>query len=77
MLITPLERRCFAEGDQLGLGEHSDYVAAMKQAAESLQVPLVDLYSMSRHELRRAGAEKTKTGICTYLPGSILPIWMD
>ena len=41
VLITPLERRCFAEGNQLGVGEHSDYVAAMKQAAENLDVPLI------------------------------------
>ena len=60
VLITPLERRCFAEGNQLGVGEHSDYVAAMKQAAENLDVPLIDLYSMSREKLRKAGAEKTK-----------------
>ena len=60
VLITPLERRCFVEGNQLGLGEHSDYVAAMKQTAEKLKVPLIDLYSMSRTELRKAGAEKTK-----------------
>ncbi|MGN0141673.1 MAG: rhamnogalacturonan acetylesterase [Roseburia sp.] len=62
VLITPLERRCFVEGshDQLGLGEHSDYVAAMKQTAQKLNVPLIDLYSMSRAELRKAGAEKTK-----------------
>lgn len=60
VLITPLERRCFVEGDQLGLGEHSDYVAAMKQTAEKLKVPLVDLYSMSRAELRKAGAKKSR-----------------
>ncbi len=76
VLITPLERRCFAEGDQLGLGEHSDYVAAMKQTAESLQIPLVDLYSMSRHELRRAGAEKTKNWYM-HLPAGIYPSHMD
>ena len=48
----------------------------MKQAAESLQVPLVDLYSMSRHELRRAGAEKTKNWYM-HLPAGIYPSHMD
>ena len=72
VLITPLERRCFAEGDQLGVGEHSDYVAAMKQAAENLDVPLIDLYSMSREKLRKAGAEKTKDWYM-HLPKDVYP----
>lgn len=55
VLITPLERRCFVDAKHLGMGAHSDYVAAMKQTAEKNQVPLVDLYSMSRCELKKAG----------------------
>ena len=31
VLITPLERRCFVDDKHLGIGAHSDYVAAMKQ----------------------------------------------
>lgn len=55
VLITPLERRCFVDEKHLGLGEHSDYVAGMKQTAEKCNVPLIDLYSMSRQELKRVG----------------------
>lgn len=55
VLITPLERRCFVDERHLGIGAHSDYVAAMKQTAERRGVPLVDLYSMSRGELKQAG----------------------
>lgn len=55
VLITPLERRCFVDAKHLGMGAHSDYVAAMKQTAEKNTVPLVDLYSMSRCELKKAG----------------------
>ena len=51
VLITPLERRCFMDDKHLGIGAHSDYVAAVKQTAEKCNVPLVDLYSMSRMEL--------------------------
>ncbi len=76
VLITPLERRCFVEGDQLGLGEHTDYVAAMKQTAENLNVPLIDLYSMSRAELRRAGAEKTKSWYM-HLPQGVYPSYLE
>lgn len=60
VLITPLERRCFKDDKHLGIGAHSDYVAAMKQTAEKCNVPLVDLYSMSRMELKKAGEEKSR-----------------
>ena len=55
VLITPLERRCFVDEKCLGVGEHSDYVSAMKLTAEKQEVPLVDLYTMSRTALKRAG----------------------
>lgn len=60
VLITPLERRCFTAEGTLGAGEHEPYVKAMKQTAEELTVPLVDLYTMSRDALLKAGAEKSK-----------------
>ena len=60
VLITPLERRCFMDEKHLGIGAHSDYVAAMKQTAEKNNVPLVDLYSMSRMELKRAGEKNSR-----------------
>lgn len=60
VLITPLERRCFTDETHLGAGAHADYVAAMKQAAERSGVPLIDLYSMSRVELEKAGEEASR-----------------
>lgn len=60
VLITPLERRCFVDDKHLGMGAHSDYVAAMKQTAEKNNVPLVDLYSMSRAELKKVGELKSR-----------------
>lgn len=57
VLITPLERRCFVGEKHLDIGAHSDYVAAMKQTAAQQNVPLVDLYSYSRSELKKAGAK--------------------
>lgn len=59
VLITPLERRCFNENRELGPGAHGDYVAGMKQTAAEEQVPLVDLYSMSRAKLTETGYEET------------------
>lgn len=60
VLITPLERRCFMDEKHLGIGGHSDYVAAMKQTAEKEEVPLVDLYSASRAELKRIGEAESR-----------------
>jgi len=60
VLITPLERRCFEDGGQLGAGAHGEYVAAMKQVARDLDVPLVDLYGMSRAALETAGEKKSR-----------------
>lgn len=67
VLITPLERRCFNEDGRLGAGAHGDYVAAMKQTAEECDVPLVDLYSMSRAALEKAG-EKSSRKWYMYFP---------
>ena len=67
----------FASPGRINLiGEHTDYVAAMKQTAENLNVPLIDLYSMSRAEMRKAGAEKTKEWYM-HLPAFVYPSHMD
>ncbi len=60
VLITPLERRCFVDDRHLGMGAHSDYVAAMKHTAEKNHVALVDLYSMSRCALKKAGEPESR-----------------
>ncbi len=76
VLITPLERRCFVEEHRLGEGAHGEYVAAMKQTAERLEVPLVDLYTMSRAELERVGAEHAKSWYM-HLPENVYPYHME
>lgn len=60
VLITPLERRCFLDEKHLGTGAHADYVSAMKQTAEKNNVPLVDLYTMSRTALNKAGEAESR-----------------
>lgn len=69
VLITPLERRCFVEEKHLGIGAHSDYVAAMKQIATQQNVPLVDLYSYSRAELKKAGPKGSVKWFMHLAPG--------
>lgn len=60
VLITPIERRHFDENKELMKSAHTDYVAAMKQAAEKNGVPLVDLFTMSREALQKAGEEESR-----------------
>lgn len=60
VLITPLERRRFDETGKLETGFHGDYAAGMKLAAERHQVPLVDLYTLSREILSRAGEPESR-----------------
>ena len=76
VLITPLERRCFVDEHHLGAGEHGDYVEAVKRTAEKLNVPYIDLYSMSRAEMEKAGAEKTKDWYM-HLPEGVYPYHME
>lgn len=59
VLITPLERRCFGEDGVLMEGQHGLYMEAMKRVAEEEQVPLIDLYTLSRKTMNEAGADKT------------------
>lgn len=76
VLITPLERRCFIDEKTLGPGEHGDYVKAMKQTAERLDVPLIDLNSMSRAEMTRVGAEASKSWYM-HIPEGKYPYHME
>lgn len=60
VLITPLERRCYVDEWKLGPGAHGEYVQGMKQVAQECDVPLVDLYTMSREALEEAGEVKSR-----------------
>lgn len=60
VLITPIERRLFDENKKLMESMHTDYAAAMKEAAKKYDVPLVDLFTMSRAALEKAGEEGSR-----------------
>lgn len=60
VLITPLERRRFDPSGGLEPSLHTDYVEGMKRAAEQNNVPLVDLFSMSREALQQAGEQESR-----------------
>ena len=77
VLITPLERRgAFVDDWKLGESTHKDYVEAMKRTAKNLDVPLIDLFSMSRAELERVGAEASK-GWYMHVPAGKYPHFPD
>lgn len=59
VLITPLTRRTFAGPHKLDAGNHKEYVRAMKEIAFEENVPLVDLYTMSREGVEKAGEDVT------------------
>ena len=60
VLITPVERRCFADAWKLiEVTRLGDYAAGMKQTAEEEQILVIDLYSKSRAKMEEAGAVAT------------------
>lgn len=60
VLITPIERRIFDKNGKLEESKHTDYVAAMKQTAQKNNVPVIDLFTMSREALERTGEEQSR-----------------
>lgn len=60
VLITPLERRRFDAEGRLEPSLHREYAAAMRQAAEKNDVPLIDLCGMSREVLEQAGERESR-----------------
>lgn len=69
VFITPLTRRLFADDSHLKDGIHEDYPEAMEQMAKRLDVPLIDLYTMSRELIESIGQEKSKTYFMNLEPG--------
>ena len=59
VLLTPVARRWFKDG-RLDRNCHTDYPAAMKQVAEELDVPLLDITTASLDWLEALGDEGSK-----------------
>ena len=69
VFITSVERRLFDENGKLKPSEHTEYVRGMKEAAEKFDVPVVDLFTMSREFLEREGDEPSKKYYMNLAPG--------
>ncbi len=68
VLITPLCRRQFDENGTL-LDTHGEYPEAMRQVAERLNVPLIDLCTLSFEAVSRAGDEASKKWFMNFSGG--------
>ena len=72
LLITPLERRSFKEDHiHLEKSAHLPYVKAYYKASERFDVPLIDLYKVSREFIEKNGDEPTKKYFMHVKPGEV------
>jgi lysophospholipase L1-like esterase len=69
VFITSVERRLFDENGKLKPSEHTEYVKGMKEAAEKFDVPVIDLFTMSRDFLIKTGDEASKKYYMNLAPG--------
>jgi lysophospholipase L1-like esterase len=69
VFITSVERRLFDENGKLKPSEHTEYVKGMKEAGEEFDVPVVDLFAMSREFLEKTGDEASKKYYMNLAPG--------
>lgn len=76
VIITPIERRSFIDKSVPCEFDHTEYVEAMKQTAARLDVPLIDLNSMSKEALNEKGAEGSKDWYM-HLPEGVYPYHME
>lgn len=68
VLITPLCRRQFDEGGTL-LDTHGEYPEAMRQLAKRLDVPLIDLCTLSYNAVSKAGDAASKKWFMNFPAG--------
>lgn len=69
VFITSVERKIFDENGVLKETGHAEYAAGMKEAGEKLEVPVIDLFTMSRAFLSEAGNEGSKKYYMNLAPG--------
>ncbi len=59
LLLTSICERLF-ENEKLLDSPHLEYTKAMKQLAEQLKVPCIDMYALTKEQVQQAGAEGSK-----------------
>ncbi|MFC1569540.1 rhamnogalacturonan acetylesterase [bacterium] len=68
ILITPVMRRRFDENGQF-YDTHGDYPDVVRELAESLQIPLIDLHQSSKQFIEQLGEENSKKIFLWVKPG--------
>lgn len=66
VLLTPVARRSFADGK--AKADFAEYSAVVRQLAQSTGTPLIDLETLSRDWIDRAGVEASKAYYLHYKP---------
>jgi len=69
VLITPAERKVFDEDGNLKETGHTPYVEAIKKAGEDFEVPVIDLFTLSREFLTKLGPVDSKKYYMNLEPG--------
>ena len=69
VFITSVERRHFDENGVLKPSDHTEYAQGMREAAEKYDVPLIDLFKMSREFLEKTGDEESRKYYMNLAPG--------
>lgn len=76
VLITSLYRRLFKEDGTLVDGTHQDYPQAMINLGKELEVPVIDLCSISKDYIQELGDEKSKP-LFMHLENGAYPNYTD
>ena len=69
VFITSVERRHFDENGVLKPADHTEYAQGMREAADKYDVPLIDLFKMSREFLEKTGDEESRKYYMNLAPG--------
>lgn len=72
VFITSVERRLFDDKGALKPSEHTEYVKGMKEAAEKFDVPVIDLFTLSRNYLEKCGDDASRKYYMNLEKGEVL-----
>lgn len=72
VLITPITRRNFTDEKTLDQNSHGDYPLAMIEIGKRLDVPVIDLFSMSKKFVEAKGDEGSKKYFMHLKPGEYI-----
>ena len=75
ILLTPVMRRKFDENSQF-VDTHGEYPQVVKEVAQAMKVPLIDVHAKSREVIEKAGVEGSKR-LFMHLPGKMYPKFPD